>query len=183
MSSFTERMIGAAKLDPNTYEEVEHDTGAMGQAVGVILLSSVAAGIGSIGYMDFTTALIVGTIAALLGWVVWAFLTWIIGTKLLPEENTEADIGQLLRTIGFASAPGILRVLGIIPGLGGLLVLVCNIWMLAAMIVGVRQALDYTSTWRAVGVCAIGWVILMLVQGAIFAMMVGPQPDSGPAMG
>lgn len=183
MSSFTERMIGAAKLDPNTYEEVEHDSGAMGQAVGVILLASVAAGIGSIGYMDFTTALVLGSIAALLGWVVWAFLTWVIGTKLLPEANTEADMGQLLRTIGFASAPGLLRVLGILPGIGGLLVLVCNIWMLAAMVVGVRQALDYTSTWRALGVCAIGWVILILVQAGVFALVAGPQPGNGPAMG
>lgn len=179
MSSFTDRMIGAAKLNPGTYEEVEHDTGAMGQAVGVILLSSVAAGIGSIGYMDVTTALVAGSIAALVGWLVWAFLTWIIGTKLLPEQNTEAGIGQLLRTIGFASAPGILRVLGVIPGIGGLLVLACNIWMLAAMVVGVRQALDYTSTWRAVGVCVIGWIILILVQVAIVAIVGMPAPPNG----
>ncbi|MEX1081185.1 MAG: YIP1 family protein [Halofilum sp. (in: g-proteobacteria)] len=179
MSSFTERMIGAAKLNPATYEEVEHDTGAMGQAVAVVLLSSVAAGIGSILYMDLASALIVGTIAALLGWVIWAFLTWIIGTKLLPEPSTEADMGQLLRTIGFAAAPGILRVLGVIPGIGGLIVLACNIWMLAAMVVGVRQALDYTSTWRAVGVCAIGWLILILVQATVFTMVGPPAGVNG----
>ena len=176
MSSFTERMIGAAKLDPDTYEEVEHDTGAMTQAVAVVLLSSVAAGIGSILYMDLVTALMVGTIAALLGWIIWAFLTWFIGTKLLPEPTTDADIGQLLRTIGFASAPGVLRVVGVIPGIGGLLMLACDVWMLAAMVVGVRQALDYTSTWRAVGVCLIGWVILILVQMAVFAMLGPPGP-------
>ncbi len=182
MSSFTDRMIGAAKLNPDTYEEVEHDTSAMGQAVGVILLSSVAAGIGSIQYMDLGTALLAGSIAALLGWLVWAFLTWVIGTKLLSEKDTEADMGQMLRTIGFASAPGVLRVLGIVPGIGGLLVLICNVWMLAAMVVGVRQALDYTSTWRAVGVCVIGWIILIVVQGGILAMMGGPPPaNPGPA--
>lgn len=176
MSSFTDRMIGAAKLNPGTYEEVEHDTGAMGQAVAVILLSSVAAGIGSIGYMDFGTALVVGTLAALLAWVVWAFLIWVIGTKLFPEQQTEADMGQLLRTIGFASAPGLLRVLGVIPAIGGLLVLAANVWMLVAMVVGVRQALDYTSTWRAVGVCAIGWLILLVVQAGVVAMVGVPQP-------
>jgi hypothetical protein len=58
---------------------------------------------------------LLGTLAALLGWLIWAFLTWLIGTKLLPEASTEADIGQLMRTIGFASAPGILRVLGSSP--------------------------------------------------------------------
>lgn len=179
MSSFTERMMGAAKLDPAIYEEVEHDTGALGQALGVVLLSSVAAGIGAMGQMDLGTALIVGTIGALLGWVVWAFLTWIIGTKLLPEKDTEADMGQMLRTIGFAAAPGILRVLGFIPGIGGLVVLVASIWMLAATVVGVRQALDYTSTWRAVGVCVIGWLILVAVQVGIFAAVGAPPQQPG----
>jgi len=178
MSSFTERMIGAARLDAGIYEEVEHDSEAMGQAVGVVLLSSVAAGIGSILYMDLATALVAGTVAALLGWLIWAFLTWLIGTKLLPEEQTEADMGQLLRTIGFAASPGILRVLGIVPGIGGLLVLACDIWMLVAMVVGVRQALDYTSTWRAVGVCAIGFVVLIVLQGILLAMVGAPTPTS-----
>lgn len=178
MSSFSERMIGAARLDATIYEEVEHDSTAMGQAIGVVLLSSVAAGIGSILYMDLVTALVVGTIAALLGWLIWAFLIWVIGTKLLPEQQTEADMGQLLRTIGFAASPGILRVLGIIPGIGGLLVLACDIWMLAAMVVGVRQALDYTSTWRAVGVCAIGFVVLVALQAAVFAMVGPPTPPA-----
>lgn len=178
MSSFTDRMIGAAKLDPDTYEEVEHDSGATGQAAAVVILSSIAAGVGSIAYAGVITGLIVGTIAALLGWVIWAFLTWSIGTRLLPEKDTEADMGQLLRTIGFASAPGLLRVLGIVPGIGGLIVLACNVWMLAAMVVGVRQALDYTSTWRAVGVCAIGWVILVLLQALVITMLGGPAPPS-----
>ena len=175
MSTFIERMIGAARLDSGTYEEVEHDSGAMGQAAGVVVLSSVAAGFGSIAYAGVGTGLIVGTLAALIGWVLWAFLTWVIGTKLLPEKSTEADIGQLLRTVGFASAPGILRVLGIIPGIGGLILLACNIWMLAAMVVGVRQALDYTSTWRAVAVCVIGWLVLILLQALVF-MVVGTSP-------
>jgi len=178
MSSFTERVIGAASLDPGIYEELEHDTGAMGQAVGVVLLSSVAAGIGSMLYMDLGTALVVGSIAALLGWLIWAFLTWIIGTKLLPEPQTEADMGQLLRTVGFASAPGMLRFVGVIPGIGALLVLACDIWMLAAMVVGVRQALDYSSTWRALGVCIIGWLVLIAVQAAVLTMVGAPGTGS-----
>ena len=176
MSSFTDRMIGAARLNPATYEEVEHDTDAMGQAVGVVLLSSVAAGVGSVIQAGVVSGLVAGTVAALLGWLIWAFLTWLIGTKLLPEKDTEADMGQLLRTIGFSAAPGILRVLGIVPGIGGLIVLACNVWMLAAMVVAVRQALDYTSTWRAVGVCLIGWVVLVLLQVGLVAMLGGPGP-------
>lgn len=179
MMSFSQRMIGAAKLDASVYEEVEHDGNATSQAAGVVVLSSVAAGIGSIGYMDATTAIVVGTIAALVGWFLWAGLTLLIGTKILPAAETEADMGQMLRTLGFATAPGMLRILGFIPGIGGVIVLAGNIWMLAAMVVAVRQALDYSSTGRAVGVCLIGWVVLILVQVAVLAIVGPPAPANG----
>jgi len=165
MASFTNRMIRAAKLDVNLYEEVEADKGAMGQAMGVVILSSVAAGIGTIGTTGIK-GLVLGTIVALAGWFIWAFLTYYIGTRLLPEPQTKADFGELLRTIGFSSSPGVLRVLGIIPMLGNILNFIIGIWMLVAMVIAVRQALDYKSTLRAVGVCLIGWI----VQIAIFAL-------------
>lgn len=173
MNKLIERMIGAARLDAPTYEEVEHDTTAMGQAAAVVVLSSVAAGIGTVTQAGWS-GLVVGTIVALLGWVIWAALTWLIGTKLLPEEQTEADIGQLMRTIGFSASPGVLRIGGFIPGVGPFIVLAASLWMLAAMVVAVRQALDYTSTWRALGVCAIGWVILLGFQVLLFSLAGGP---------
>ena len=162
MTSFKDRIILAAKLDVNLYEEVEADKGAMGQAMGVVVLSSVAAGIGSIGTVGIMGVLI-STIVALVGWYLWAFITYLIGTKLLPEPQTEADHGELLRTIGFSSAPGLIRVLGIIPGLGGIVFAAASIWMLVAMVIAVRQALDYQSTLRAVGVCVIGWIVQTLL--------------------
>jgi len=163
MSNFTERMIRAAKLDASLYEEVEADKTAMGQAMGVVVLSSLAAGIGSasMGGRNF----IVVTIAALVGWYIWAYLTYFIGTKLLAETQTEADHGELLRTIGFSSSPGLIRILGIIPGFTNLVFAVAGIWMLIAMVIAVRQALDYTSTLRAVGVCLIGWIIQSIFVG------------------
>ena len=169
MTSFKDRIIRAAKLDANLYEEVEADKGAMNQAMLVVVLSSAAAGIGSIGQVGIT-GILIGTITALLGWFFWAWLTYIIGTKLLPEPQTRADVGELLRTIGFSSSPGLIRILGIIPGLAVVVQLVAMIWMLVAMIVAVRQALDYTSTLRAVGVCCIGWVIQMLIIMFLFSV-------------
>jgi hypothetical protein len=150
-------MIRAAKLDVHLYEEVEADQGAMGQATTVVVLSAVAAGVGS-GSAGLL-AIVFGTIAALVGWYVWAFLTYFIGTRLLPEPQTRADHRELLRTIGFSSTPGVLRVFGIIPGLRSVVFLVAGVWMLVAMIIAVRQALDYRSTLRAVGVCLIGWLV------------------------
>ena len=162
MSSFKDRIIRAAKLDVNLYEEVEADKGAMGQAMGVVALSSIAAGIGIIGKGGFG-GMLMGAIAALIGWYIWAYLTYFVGTKLLPEPQTKADHGELLRTIGFSSSPGLIRVLGIIPGLGSVVFLVASIWMLSAMVIAVRQALDYKSTLRALGVCVIGWIIQALI--------------------
>lgn len=170
MAGFVERMIGAAKLDVATYEEVEADSTATGQAMLVVILSSVATGIGSAGMMG-SMGVIVGTLAALVGWFIWAGLTFLIGTKLLPEPQTEADMGQLLRTIGFASSPGILRLLGFVPVLGKLLFLVVGFWMLAAFVVATRQALDYRSTGRAVAVCAIGFLVYMVVTVVVVSML------------
>jgi len=178
MSTYLERVIGAAKLDAATYEEVEADNNATAQAAGVVAVSSLAAGIGSAALPGSGPGIVIGTLAALLGWVIWASLTWAIGTKLLPGERTEADIGQMLRTIGFASAAGVLRLGGIIPGLGWLFILVGSIWMLVATVVAVRQALDYQSTWRAFGVCLIGWLILGLLQVLLFAPA-APPPAGG----
>jgi hypothetical protein len=167
-------MIRAAKLDINLYEEVEADKSAMGQALTVVVLSSVASGIGTIAVLGIQ-GLIIGTISALLGWFVWAFLVYIIGTKLLPEPQTKADIGELLRTIGFSSSPGVLRVFGFIPFLGAIISIVVSVWMLVAMIIAVRQALDYKSTWRAIGVCVIGFVIYVVIIAVIFAVLGVPE--------
>jgi len=172
MASFTDRMIRAAKLDVTLYEEVEADKAAMGQAMGVVILSSVAAGIGTIGTTGIK-GLVLGTIVALLGWFIWAFLTYFIGTRLLPEPQTKSDYGELLRTIGFSSSPGVLRVLGIIPMLGGILNIIIGIWMLVAMVIAVRQALDYKSTWRAVGVCLIGWIVQIVIFALFFGLVGG----------
>jgi hypothetical protein len=177
MNLFVDRMIRAAKLDIHLYEEVEADKSAMGQALGVVVLSSLAAGIGAISVQG-AGGVIVGTIFALIGWFIWAFLTYVIGTKLLPEPQTRADYGELLRTIGFSSSPGLIRVLGIIPGLQSIVFLAAGIWMLVAMVIAVRQALDYHSTWRAVGVCLIGWLVQILLLGLLFVSIGGGTPDT-----
>ena len=148
------------------------DGSAIRQAMGVVVLSSIAAGIGSIGNMGLG-GILFGTLAALGGWYLWAYLTYFLGTKLLPEPQTEADLGQLLRTTGFSSSPGLIRLLGIIPGLGSVVFAVASFWMLVAMVIAVRQALDYQSTWRAAGVCAIGWLIQTLILALLFAMVGG----------
>lgn len=168
MSTFTERMMGAATLNVHTYEEVEADTTATTQAMGIVVLSSIAQGIGSLA-LGGGAGFVAGAMGALIGWFIWAFLVYIIGTKMLPEPQTRSNLGELLRTTGFSASPGLLRVLGIIPFIGGLIMVAVSIWMLIAMIIAVRQALDYQSTGRAVGVCLIGWfvmvVILLMVAG------------------
>jgi Yip1 domain len=167
--TFVERMVGAAKLSSAAYEDVEADKGAMGQALAVVVLSSLAAGIGAGAGVR---GLVVGTVASLIGWLVWAFLIYLIGARWLAEPGTQSDTGELMRTIGFATAPGLLRVIGIVPFLTAIVFTIAAFWMLATMVVAVRQALDYKSTWRAVGVCLLGWIV-QLAAFIVFGRLVG----------
>ena len=164
-SVFVNRIIRACKLDVNLYEEVEADKTATLQAALVVVLSSLAAGVGaiSLGASNFLMA----PILSLISWYVWAYLIYFIGTKLFPESNTKADHGELLRTIGFSSAPGLIRIFGFTPELMSITFIGSGIWMLVAMVIAVRQALDYESTWRAIGVVVIGF----LVQAFVLVMI------------
>jgi len=175
MDTFTNRMMRAARLDTSLYEEVEGDPTAMRPAMQVVVLSSVAAGVGSVTEGGLV-GIIAMTLGALLGWYIWAGLTYLIGTRLLAEPQTHADMGQLLRTTGFSSSPGVIRLLGIVPGLATIVMPIAAVWMLVTMIVAVRQALDYSSTWRAVVVCLIGWLVQVLVLVGLLVALAPSQP-------
>ena len=164
-----------------TYEEVEHDKSATIAAGVVVGLAAAAAGVGAI-HNHGVTGIVWSTLWAFVAWHLWAFTTLIIGTRLLPHTDTEADHGQMLRTIGFSAAPGILRIVGIVEPLAGPVFLLTGVWMLVAMVVAVRQALDYRApdgtqggTGRAVAVCAIGFPIYALVLMSSI-LLLGPWP-------
>ena len=156
-------MIGAAKLDVDTFEEVEADTSATKQAMLVVVLVAVATGIGLVATGGLS-GVILGIVVGLGGWAAWAWITFYIGTKLLPTADTQADWGQLARTLGFAQSPGVFKVVGLVPGVGLVIFALAAIWQLVAMIIAIRQALDYTSTWRAIGVALIGFIPYAIVQ-------------------
>lgn len=170
MASFGDRFIGALKLDARAYEDVEADPTAIGQAIVVVAVSSVCAAVGSAGLFG-TTAMVSTLVASLLGWVIWSGVTFLIGTKLLPMPQTRADLGQMLRTTGFAAAPGVIRLVGIVPFLGWISSIIAAIWMLAAFVVAVRQALDYDDTPRAIGVCLIGWVAYLVIAWLLHGLV------------
>lgn len=173
-TAFLQRVIGAVALRARTYEEVEVDRGANGQAVLVVLGSSAAAGLGARGFGAGDAGDVVFFAAvALVGWVAWAVVVYQIGARILPGTRTRADVGELLRTTGFATAPGLIRVVGLVPALTIPSFAVAALWMLAAMIIAVRQALDYTSTPRAIAVCVLGWV-LAITLAVLFGVMFGP---------
>lgn len=161
MASMVERMIGAARLDARTFEEVEHDPSSIGQSLGVVLLAAAASGIGGVGRAG-ATGLVAGLLGAVIGWALWALVVFVVGTKVLPEPQTKADFPEVLRTIGFSASPGVLGIFGIVPLLGFLVGIVVALWQLAAMVVAVRQALDYQTTGKAVLVCVIGWLAYVM---------------------
>jgi mono/diheme cytochrome c family protein len=184
VTRFLLRVIGAAALDPSTYEDVEHDRAATPGAVVVVLLASSAAGIGASGLRanvaDAFTAVLVTAAAALVAWGCWAFLTYEIGTRLMAEEQTQADVGELLRSLGFSAAPAMALVFGALPGLTGPVFALTSLWMIAAMVLAVRQALDYRSPLRALAVCAVAWLLVL-----VFVMAIGvigsPTLGAAPA--
>ena len=177
MTSLARRMVGASLLRQRTYEEVEADRSATPQALLVVLVASLGAGVGWIGPdLENLGSILLLTLVAAMGWVVWAVLTYLIGTHLLPEPQTKADTGELLRTLGFSPSPAVLLGLGAVPGLGPVVTAVVAAWTLATMVVAVRQALDYQSTLRAIAVCITGWGLaftVFLVIGVFF-----PSPVS-----
>ena len=176
---FIKRVIRALLLDPELYEEVEQDKSAIWQAVVVVFLASLARGIYTYKTGDYR-GLILGTITSFVLWILLAFLIYIIGTKLFPESETRTDQGELMRVLGFASAPGIFRVFAVVHWLTPYVLLFVWLWTLVAMIIGVRQALDYKSTWRAVGVCLIGFVVYFVIFFLIFWIFgIKPPVETG----
>lgn len=168
--SMVDRMIGASRLDVHIFEEVEADTSATRQALFVVALAALATGIASLGTVGLG-GLFVGVAVGIAGWALWAWIVYLIGTKVFPTHETHANWGQLARTLGFAQSPGVLRALGIIPGIGGIIFLIVSIWMLVAMVTAVRQALDYTSTWRAIGVVLLGFIPYALLFSFALALL------------
>ena len=171
MNNFLSRVYRAIKIDADLYEEVENDKSATLQAGIVVVLSSLAAGVGALklGASNFLLA----PILSLISWYVWAYIIYFVGVKLFGDNKTKSNHGELLRTIGFSSAPGLIRVFGITPELMTVTFIGSAFWMLACMVVAVKSALDYSSLWKAFGVVVVSWLfqafflflILVLFKG------------------
>ena len=157
ISIFFNRVFRAIKIDIDLYEEVEADKSATIQAGMVVVLSSLAAGVGAI-HLGVSN-LLLAPLLSLLSWYVWAYIIYFVGVKIFPDPETKSDHGELLRTIGFSSAPGIIRVFGFTPTLMTVTFIGSAFWMLACMVVAVKSALDYKSMWKAFGVVVFAWVI------------------------
>lgn len=178
-SSLVNRMLRASKLEVTLYEEVEADARATMPAMWVVIIASVAAGIGTgisaiiakKGALLFLWGLLGGVAVALVGWLAWAGITYLLGTTVLKGAGTSATWGELLRTIGFAQSPNVLKIFSFLPFLGWLISLGASIWALIATVIGVRQALD-VSTGRAIAVCIVGWLIYF-VLGLLVAFLLG----------
>jgi hypothetical protein len=167
-NTFLQRLIGAAALDTAIYEEVEADSSATTQAFFVVLLSSLAAGLGAWGFGARTASNLAWvSCLALVAWASWALLIYQIGARLFAEPDTRVDVGQLLRTLGFSTTPGLLLGLGVMPAVAAPVFAVTSVWLLVAMIVAVRHALDYSSAMKAFAVCVFAWVLVAIVTGII----------------
>jgi len=160
------------KLDPHAFEDVERDPTAIGQSVGVIALAAVAAGIGNI-YYGGLTGIVSGAFMSVISFLIWSLIIWLVGTKVLPEPATKADYPETFRVLGFAAAPGLASVITIIPLLGWLLMFVIWLWQIAAMVIAVRQVLDFSTTGKAIVVVIIGFIINIVLTMLIIGPLIG----------
>ena len=175
MRIYLRRLAGALTLDTSAYEDVEADSRATTHAALTVLLASLAAGVGLRAFGGSYMSIAPLSAFALLAWASWSLLTFEVGARLLPGARTHADVGELLRTLGFATTPALLLVAALLPGLAVPVFVMVALWMLLAMVVAVRQALDYTSTVHAVVVCVVGWLLaiaVLAVGGFLFATRV-----------
>ena len=168
LGAFGYRLLRAALLDGAVYEEVEEDRSALVQAVAAVVLSSLAAGVGAGGaHGSSLEVFVVFTTIALTSWLVWAALIYHVGGRLMPETQTRSSFTELLRAIGFAAAPGFFQVFAAFPGVTLPVFAASAVWMLAAMVLAVRQALDYRTTRHAMAVCAIAWILAVVLPLAV----------------
>ena len=175
MVRFTKRFMGALVLDAVTFEEVEADRHAGGQAALVVLLACAAGGLAAVGSSSMTLVTFVAGMAMALGaWVVWALLITTLGTHLFPEPQTRSRPSELLRTMAFAAAPGVFLAFGAMGSAAPFAFALASIWMMAATVLAVRQALDYRSLGRAVMVCVTAWLLTFGITAAAGMLLARP---------
>jgi len=168
MTRFIRRVLGALSLDSTTYEDVEADRSALAQAAIVVVLAGIGAGIGVAGIGDNAAPKIAAVaVGSVLAWLAWAVLVHQIGGHLLAEPGTSVDLGQVLRTLGFAAAPGMFRAFEVFGATRWIFFPLTAIWMVTAMTVAIRQAFDYGSTTRAIAVSVLGWTALAIVGAGV----------------
>ncbi len=170
MNLYLNRLFRAAKMDPDLYDEVMADKKAMFQATMTVFIYCMAAAYGSFARSG-TAGINFGMITTLLGWYVWAFSTYFIGVRLIPGAQSIIDRKSVLRALGFACSPGLIRILGLVPGLSGVTFLVATIWMIAAATMALKQALNFESIYRAAGVSIIAWIISVIFQGLLYVVL------------
>jgi hypothetical protein len=162
-SSFVSRVFGAAALRPAIYEEVEADPRATFQAAAVVLLAALAAGVGTVRDGQLSGTALIRVLIALCSWIAWAAVIVQVAGRILREPQTRVALGEVLRTVGFAAAPGLILAFSGLPVVGPGVVVVAWTWMLLAMVVAVRQAFDFRTTARALFVCVVGGIVALIV--------------------
>jgi hypothetical protein len=170
MKHFLSRILRAIKLDRTLYQEAVDEPKYFGQAIITVIAYSSFSGIGSFALAG-GTGINIGMASTLIGWYVWAFTTYYIGSHFFAESKEPVERRAVYRAMGFATAPGLLRLLGLVQGVGIYIVLLVSIWIVVASVIAVKKALNYSSTWRAFGVCMIGLIASVFVQFMLIVIL------------
>jgi hypothetical protein len=164
-----DRIMRIVKLDFSVFKEIESDPSATTQAAIIVAVASVLSAVGSaVGAQNPGTSFLSEILTGLIGWVVWAYVSYFVGRVLFQSKGT---FNNMLRVVGYANAPRLLGILGIIPCVGWIGSLAGAVLALIAGVLAVREGLDLDNT-KAIIVTVIGWAALMIL-GMIIAGIFG----------
>lgn len=163
MRTFSKRVVRAIQLDPTVYLEIKEDKSSMAQATILILLSSIASGIGSVG--GYTEKIPLATLLAFIGWFVWPTSIYLFGARFFPEPETKTDLASVFRVTWFAGIPELLKLLAFSPAVSGIILFGATVWTFGATVIATQQVLNYRSVPRSISISLIGWIFY---QGIIF---------------
>lgn len=173
MRLYFNRFFRAASLDVTFYQEVVAQPLLLNQAWITVLLYAMLAAWGNFGRAGAVGSNI-AMISALIGWYIWAFSSYFIATKFFGGGSADAqrsDRKAVIRAMGFACAPGVIQILGMIPGLGLAVLVLSSIWMVVAATKAINVALNIESTAHAAAACIIGWIMGAIAQGLLLVML------------
>ena len=179
MKPIFKRMQRAIMLDQTLFDEIVADPSIQGQSVWVVAIFAMTTAFGTFSMIS-GTAVNIGLITTIITWYIWAFSVFYVGTRILGPMSEGSDRKTIMRVVAFASAPGVIRLLGVIPKITMIILAISSIWILIAAVMGLKKVFVQATTAKITMVCVGSWFAASLFQAIILVVLLAvfgaPEP-------